>query len=265
MRHNNSNWHRLLFCDNNTRPISTTSLVVGHLYTQYSDYDCVTTFYYACLYDDNIIQQWRAECFYNFYFLDDFLSDYSVRCGRTSQYYRYGQWWSWHLRFIRIPKMKLYNTRWQNWTGVGRRREIVRTIGFQDVCENREKRKRCRAAAADGRHETVPAAACLRVLLRRFPRGDARLVGRPETETVPCPLARAGAQSDAHGSLLAGVAHRQRGDHTEPGELQEGHQEDTHHARARHRRAVRIPDVCRHGRHHRVPGPPALAVRRPCH
>lgn len=114
-------------------------------------------------------------------------------------------------------------------------------------------------------HEAVPAAARLRVFLRRFPRGDARLVARPETETVPRALARAGAESVAHGALLAGVDHRQRGHPTQPGELPEGHQEDTHHARAGHRRAVRVPDVHRHGGHHRVPGAPAVAVRRPGH
>lgn len=111
------------------------------------------------------------------------------------------------------------------------------------------------------RHEAAPTAARLRVLVRRVP-GDR---GRVSAATVSRPLAGRGSQGVPHGVLLAGVARRQRGDNTEPGKLPKSDQKDTHQPRAGHRRAVRVHDVRQHRRHCRVPGPSALAVRRPRH
>jgi len=111
------------------------------------------------------------------------------------------------------------------------------------------------------RHEVAPAAARLRVLIRRVP-GDRGLI---TAATVSHPLAGRGTQGVPHGVLLAGVARHQRGDHTEPGKLPKADQKDTHQPRAGHRRAVRVHDACRHRRHYRVPGPSALAVRHPRH
>lgn len=113
------------------------------------------------------------------------------------------------------------------------------------------------------RHEALPAAARVRVRVRRFPGRGGRQQAGPQAPAVPRPLAGRGAQGVPHGALLAGVRGRERGVHPEPAQLPEAHQVRAHHARAGRGRAVRVHDVRRHRGHHRVPGPPALAVRRP--
>jgi len=111
-------------------------------------------------------------------------------------------------------------------------------------------------------HATPPAAARLRVPVRRVSGGAD---SGPAAPTFPRPLAGRGAQGVPHGALLAGVAGRQRRVHPEPEELPEVGQEAAGHPGAGHRRAVRVHDVRRDRGHRRVPGPHAVAVRRPRH
>lgn len=111
-------------------------------------------------------------------------------------------------------------------------------------------------------HETPPASARLRVPVRRVSSGAN---SGPNTPTFPGPLAGRGDQGVPHGTLLAGVAARQRRVHSEPGKLPEAGQEAAGHPGAGHRRAVRVHDVRRDRGHRRVPDPHAVAVRHACH
>lgn len=82
-------------------------------------------------------------------------------------------------------------------------------------------------------HETLPAAARVRVPVRRVSgHADAGTAAGP---AVPGPLARRGAQGVPHGALLAGVADRQHSVHPEPGQLPEAGQEADVHPGAGHR------------------------------
>lgn len=108
-------------------------------------------------------------------------------------------------------------------------------------------------------HETLPAAARVRIPVRRVPgSADAGTAAGP---TVPDPLAGRGAQGVPYGALLAGVADRQHSVHPEPEQLPEAGQEADVHPGAGHRRAVRVHDVRRDRGHRRVPGPHAVAAR----